>query len=86
MSSSLLKRSVLDTVGRTPLIRVASAAMGIPDDVNIFVKAEAFNPMSSVKDRLALAVVEYAEATGQLVPGQTVVEVSFPTCDDVPRF
>lgn len=65
--------SVLDTVGDTPVIRINALA---PEGVEMFVKAEAFNPAASVKDRLALAIIERAEATGALKPGQTVVEAT----------
>ncbi|MFV0410987.1 MAG: cysteine synthase A [Paracoccus sp. (in: a-proteobacteria)] len=65
--------SILDTVGDTPVIRINRLA---PDHVNLFVKAEAFNPGSSVKDRLALNIIEEAEASGVLKPGQTVVEAT----------
>ena len=65
--------SVLETVGDTPIIRLNN--MG-HKDVEIFVKCEAFNPMSSVKDRLALGVIEAAEAAGELKPGQTVIEAT----------
>jgi cysteine synthase A len=68
-----LFQSVLDTVGDTPAIRVNNLA---PDDVTIYVKAEFFNPASSVKDRLALNIIEAAERSGSLRPGHTVVEVS----------
>jgi len=65
--------SVLDTVGDTPCIRVNHLA---PDHVTMYVKAEFFNPASSVKDRLALAIIEAAERSGELQPGQTVVEAT----------
>ncbi|WOI54553.1 cysteine synthase A [Parvularcula sp. LCG005] len=65
--------SVLDTVGNTPVIRINRLA---PEGVNLFVKAEYFNPASSVKDRLALAIIEDAERSGKLKPGQTVVEAT----------
>ena len=65
--------SVLDTVGDTPCIRVNHLA---PKGVRIYVKAEAFNPAASVKDRLALNIVEAAERNGTLKPGQTVVEAT----------
>ena len=68
-----LFQSVLDTVGDTPAIRVNNLA---PDGVSIYVKAEFFNPASSVKDRLALNIVEEGERSGALRPGQTVVEAS----------
>ena len=65
--------SVLETIGRTPVIRLNHMA---PEGVEVYVKAEAFNPMGSVKDRLALGVIEAAEAKGELKPGQTVVEAT----------
>jgi len=68
-----LFESILDTVGDTPAIRINNLA---PDEVSIYVKAEFFNPASSVKDRLALNIIEEAERTGALRPGQTVVEAS----------
>jgi cysteine synthase A len=65
--------SILDAVGRTPVVRLNRLA---PDGVNVFVKLEAFNPLGSVKDRLALGVIEDAERKGDLTPGQTVVEAT----------
>ncbi len=65
--------SVLDTIGNTPCIRLNRLA---PDDVRIYAKAEFFNPAGSVKDRLAVSIIEEAERSGQLQPGQTVVEAS----------
>ena len=65
--------SVLDTVGDTPCIRVNTIA---PDHVEVYVKFEAFNPAGSVKDRLALNIIEAAEREGRLKPGQTVVEAT----------
>jgi cysteine synthase A len=65
--------SILDTVGRTPIVKLAALA---PKHVSIYAKIEAFNPMSSVKDRLALAVIEDAERRGALKPGQTVIEAT----------
>lgn len=65
--------SVLDTVGDTPCIRVNNLA---PKHVRMYVKVEAFNPASSVKDRLALNIIEAAERNGTLQPGQTVVEAT----------
>jgi cysteine synthase A len=58
---------ILGTIGNTPVVRVHSLA---PAGVNLFVKIEAFNPMGSVKDRLALGVIEDAERTGKLRPGR----------------
>ncbi len=65
--------SVLDTIGDTPCIRVNNLG---PKGVTIYVKAEAFNPASSVKDRLAVNIIEAAERNGTLKPGQTVVEAT----------
>jgi len=65
--------SVLDTVGDTPVIRINELG---PDNVTLYVKSEFFNPASSVKDRLALNIIEEAERTGALKPGQTVVEAT----------
>ncbi len=62
--------NILETIGRTPVIRINRLA---PGHVNLFVKHEAFNPMGSVKDRLALGVIEDAERSGALLPGRTVV-------------
>lgn len=66
-------QSILDTVGNTPIVRINHLA---PDHVNLWVKVEAFNPLGSVKDRLALGVIEAAEKSGALKPGQTVVEAT----------
>jgi cysteine synthase len=66
-------RSILETIGNTPVVRINRLA---PPDVNLFVKIEAFNPLGSVKDRLALGVIEAAEQSGQLKPGQTVIEAT----------
>jgi len=65
--------SILETIGDTPVIRINRLA---PKGVNMFVKVEAFNPLGSVKDRLALGVIEAAEKSGDLKPGQTVVEAT----------
>jgi cysteine synthase A len=65
--------SVLDTIGNTPCIRLNNIA---PKHVRIYVKAEFFNPASSVKDRLAVSIIEEAERSGALKPGQTVVEAT----------
>ena len=65
--------SVLETVGNTPAIRINNLA---PAGVELYVKAEAFNPAGSVKDRLALNIIEEAERDGSLKPGQTVVEAT----------
>jgi cysteine synthase len=65
--------NILETIGNTPVVRVNKLA---PPDVNLFVKIEAFNPLGSVKDRLALGVIEDAERRGLLKPGQTVIEAT----------
>ncbi len=65
--------NILGTVGNTPVVRINKLA---PDHVNLYVKLEAFNPAGSVKDRLALGVIEDAEESGELKPGQTVVEAT----------
>ena len=65
--------NILETIGNTPVVRINKLA---PPHVNLYVKVEAFNPLGSVKDRLALGVIEDAEKTGKLKPGQTVVEAS----------
>jgi cysteine synthase len=65
--------NILETVGKTPVVRINRLA---PPGVNLFVKVEAFNPLGSVKDRLALGVIEAAEKSGALKPGQTVVEAT----------
>jgi cysteine synthase A len=65
--------SILSTIGHTPIVRINRLA---PQGVNLFVKIEAFNPLGSVKDRLALGVIEDAERRGTLKPGQTVIEAT----------
>ena len=65
--------SIIDTVGDTPVVRINRLA---PDHVTVYVKFEAFNPAGSVKDRLALNIIEAAEREGRLKPGQTVVEAT----------
>ena len=64
---------IVQTVGDTPCVRLNRTG---PAHVSLFVKVESFNPLSSVKDRLALNIIEAAERTGQLKPGQTVVEAT----------
>ena len=65
--------NILGTVGNTPVVRINHLA---PAGINLYVKIEAFNPLGSVKDRLALGVIEDAEKTGTLKPGQTVIEAT----------
>src|SRR3954463_5988640 len=66
-------QNIAETIGNTPVVRINR--MG-PPGVNLFVKVEAFNPLGSVKDRLALGVIEAAEKSGELKPGQTVIEAT----------
>lgn len=65
--------SILGTIGRTPVVRINRLA---PKHVTMYVKCEFFNPLASVKDRLAIAIIEDAERRGTLKPGQTVVEAT----------
>jgi cysteine synthase A len=65
--------SILATIGRTPIVRINRLA---PPDVTMYVKCEFFNPSASVKDRLAIAIIEDAERRGTIKPGQTVVEAT----------
>jgi cysteine synthase A len=65
--------NILGTVGNTPSVKINRLA---PEGVNVYVKIEAFNPLGSVKDRLALGIIEAAEKSGELKPGQTVVEAT----------
>ena len=65
--------NILSTIGNTPVVRLNRLG---PENVNLFVKIESFNPMSSVKDRLALGIIEEAEKSGALKPGQTVIEAT----------
>jgi len=69
----MIYESILHTIGRTPIVRVHRSA---PEHVAMYVKCEYFNPLSSVKDRLAIAIIEDAERSGALKPGQTVVEAT----------
>ncbi len=65
--------NILETIGNTPVVKINKLA---PDGVNLYAKIEAFNPLGSVKDRLALGVIEDAEKRGALSPGQTVIEAT----------
>ena len=69
----MIYNNILETIGNTPIIKINKLA---PDHVEMYVKAEYFNPLSSVKDRLAYAIIVDAESKGQLKPGQTVVEAT----------
>ena len=68
-----LYNNILETVGGTPVVRLNKLA---PEGINLYVKIESFNPMASVKDRLALGIIEDAEKSGALEPGQTVIEAT----------
>src|SRR5512136_2893453 len=65
--------SILETIGRTPVVRLNNIVK--EDSAEIHVKLESFNPMRSVKDRIALAMIERAEAEGKLTPGAEIVIV-----------
>ena len=65
--------SIVDAIGNTPVVKIRRLA---PEGIDLFVKIEAFNPLGSVKDRLALGVIEDAEKSGALKPGQTVIEAT----------
>jgi cysteine synthase A len=65
--------NILETIGNTPMVKLNKLA---PAGVNVYVKVESFNPMASIKDRMALAVIENAEQCGALKPGQTVIEAT----------
>ena len=69
----MLYDNILETIGNTPIVKLNKIG---PKDVNIYVKIESFNPMGSVKDRLARNVIEQAEKDGTLKPGQTVIEAT----------
>src|SRR6516164_7943245 len=71
--ASMIHENILGTIGNTPVVKIHRLA---PQGTTIYVKCEAFNPLSSVKDRLAIAIVEDAERRGELKPGQTVVEAT----------
>jgi cysteine synthase len=66
-------QNILGAIGNTPVVKINKLA---PPDVNLYVKIESFNPLGSVKDRLALGVIEAAERSGELKPGQTVIEAT----------
>lgn len=69
----MIYNNILETIGNTPIVKLQRIA---PSNQNIFAKVEAFNPLASVKDRLAIAIIEDAEKSGTLKPGQTVVEAT----------
>src|SRR3982074_402055 len=65
--------NIIGTIGKTPIVGIQRLA---PRHVTMYVKCEFFNPLASVKDRLAIAIIEDAERRGVLKPGQTVVEAT----------
>jgi len=69
----MLYNNILETIGRTPIVRLNNTG---PEHVELYVKIESFNPMASVKDRLAFAIMQDARDSGKLQPGQTVVEAT----------
>ena len=69
----MIYSDITETIGNTPIVKVNNIG---PNDQNIFVKCEAFNPLASVKDRLALAIINDAEKSGHLKSGQTVIEAT----------
>ena len=69
----MIYNNIIETIGNTPIVKINN--MG-PKNQDIFVKCEAFNPLASVKDRLALAIINDAEKSGKLKPGQTVIEAT----------
>jgi cysteine synthase A len=69
----VIYNNILETIGRTPVVSINRMA---PEGIDMYVKVESFNPMASVKDRLALGIIEDAERKGLLKPGQTVVEAT----------
>jgi cysteine synthase A len=69
----MIYENILDTIGNTPVVRLNRIA---PHNIDMFVKIESFNPMASVKDRLAFAIIDDAERRGLIEPGQTVVEAT----------
>ena len=69
----MIHDSILDTIGGTPIVKINRIA---PEGITMYAKCEFFNPGGSVKDRLAIAIIEDAERSGALKPGQTVVEAT----------
>ncbi|HEY2796428.1 MAG TPA: cysteine synthase A [Thermoanaerobaculia bacterium] len=69
----MIHENILGTIGNTPVVKIQKLA---PAHATMYVKCEAFNPLSSVKDRLAIAIIEDAERSGALKPGQTVIEAT----------
>src|SRR5215471_19044234 len=73
MGTHMIYDSILGTIGRTPIVKIQRLA---PKNITMYAKCEFFNPLGSVKDRLAIAIIDDAERTGKLKPGQTVVEAT----------
>ena len=73
LGKNVIYNSILETIGRTPIVRLNRTG---PEHVNIYVKVESFNPLASVKDRLAYAIIKDATDSGALKPGQTVIEAT----------
>ena len=69
----MIYQNILETIGNTPIVRLAKTG---PDHVTMYAKVESFNPMASVKDRLAFAIINDAEQRGAIEPGQTVIEAT----------
>ena len=69
----MIYNNILETIGNTPIVKLNRLA---PEGVDVYVKVESFNPMASVKDRLAYAIIKDARDSGELKPGQTVVEAT----------
>jgi len=69
----MIYNNIIETIGNTPVVRINKLA---PEGIDMYVKVEAFNPMASVKDRLAIGIIEDAERKGTLKPGQTVIEAT----------
>ena len=70
-----IAENILDTIGRTPLVKINRLNPN-PEFTNIYAKVEGFNPTGSIKDRIALNMIEHAESTGQLTPGKIILEAS----------
>ncbi|MDE6041185.1 MAG: pyridoxal-phosphate dependent enzyme, partial [Muribaculaceae bacterium] len=70
-----IAETILDTIGRTPLVKINRLNPN-PEFTNIYAKVEGFNPTGSIKDRIALNMIEHAESTGQLTPGKIILEAS----------
>ena len=78
----MIYSDILDTIGNTPSIKIKNISV---NGTNLYVKAEYFNPASSVKDRLALSIINNAEKKGVLKKGQTIVEATSGHREEIPR-